>query len=417
MPLAPLNPEQQNVVNYLNRTSEHLFITGKAGTGKTHVLHWFQQLSHKKSVICAPTGIAALNAGGSTIHNLLGLGTGLPADSHVDFKTIHNVRKTLDGVEVIVIDEVSMVNAPMMDAIDRVLRRVTGDFRPFGGLQIVMFGDIYQLPPVVTDDDRKYYNREGYRSEWFFDADVWEEAPFQTFGLETIHRQSDSAFKDILNGVRDGTVTAKQLKELNAVGARTAPSKSSKLLLLGSTRKMVAEHNAAALKRLKGRSKEYTARVNTGFGIQEPADRKLMLKQGAHVMMISNDRQERWVNGSQGIVTALDARCVYVDIEGAQHAVEPFAWVNAGTAPEDYKTAPKFWQIPMRTAWGVTIHKAQGLSLDEIQVDLGYGAFSAGQTYVALSRVRSPQGLYLRSPIRMSDIKVDENVRRFFDSL
>lgn len=416
MALAPPNAEQRTVIDYLNRSTEHVFITGKAGTGKTHVLHHFQAHTHKNIRVCAPTGIAALNAGGSTIHNLLGLRTSLPADLHQDFRTLGAVKRGLADVDVIVVDEVSMVSSAMMDAMDRTLRRVMETSEPFGGKQLVMFGDPYQLPPVVPDDDRKYYNDNNYKSEWFFDAEVWDEVPFRTFALEQIQRQSDPGFKDVLNGVRDGSISAKALKEINAVGDRKVP-KDDRLLLLGSLRKTVNEHNALNLKKLKGKAQIYEARVNTGFGIQEPAERKLALKIGAHVMMLSNDREQRWVNGTQGIVTSMTPSEVYVDIDGVTHVVGRNAWVKAGYPPEDYRDAPKYHQIPIRTAWGVTIHKSQGLSLPMIQVDMGWGAFSAGQTYVALSRVTTPQGLYLRTPLKMSDIKVDPNVQRFFDSI
>lgn len=411
-----MSAEQQTVAHYIESTDEHVFVTGKAGTGKTHVLKWFQYATRKKVAVCAPTGIAALNANGSTIHNLIGLGTGLPADKGVDMYRVRSKRQWMMELDTIVIDEVSMVSSDMLDSIDNMLQGIRHNHEPFGGLQIVMFGDIYQLPPVVTKEARKYYDDVGYKSEWFFDARVWEDTEFKTFTLEEVRRQSDTTFIDLLNGVRDASITDKQLGLLNALGRR--PGKTEKAALLGTRRDIVQSHNATRLNKIKGKRDTFTARVNTGFGRLEPADRIIHLKPGARVMMLSNDREERWVNGSMGTIKSCAETLVEVDLDdGMHHTVDRFAWVKAGTPPEDYALAPKFHQLPVRLAWAMTIHKSQGLSLPEIDVNLGQGAFSAGQTYVALSRVQTPEGFYISSPIRRADIFVDPNVRRFFDEL
>lgn len=416
MTLALPNPEQKQVVDHLCYTTEHTFITGKAGTGKTHVLRWFQRTTNKSIAICAPTGIAALNAGGSTIHNLVGLGASLPADQFVDIYKVKASRQWMAELDVLVIDEISMVSSDLLDAMDRVLREIREFDAPFGGLQVIMFGDVYQLPPVVTDDNKGFYKRHRYESEWFFDAHIWSETSFTTFELETVVRQSDEDFKTILNGVRDGSITPSELKQLNMVGSRR--DRPDSVMLLGSRRKAVSDHNEQQLKLLKPRARLYEARVNKGFGRNEPAERKLRLKRGARIMMLSNDRGERWVNGTQGVIEYCGDDSIDVRLEdGTSQTIERNMWVPGGTPPEEFKLAPKFVQLPIKLAWGVTIHKSQGLSLKEIDVDLGSGAFSPGQTYVALSRVTSPQGLYLRGPITMKDIQVDPNVRRFFSNL
>lgn len=410
-----MNQEQANTVWHLESTEEHTFITGKAGTGKTHVLRHFQESTRKKIVVVAPTGVAALNAGGSTIHRLLGLNTGLPADLVMDYAKVRRTSKVLMDLDAIVIDEISMVSSDLVDAMDRTLQAVRGNTDPFGGIQIIMFGDPYQLPPVVSKEDMNYFVREGYKSPWFFHAKVWDYVPFTTFGLQTIHRQSDTTFKDILNGIRDGSVTEKQLQELNAVGSR---QRTGNGVLLASRRAQVKERNTNRLKALQSSLYTYRARVNTGFGRDEPADRELKLKAGAHVMMLSNDRQDRWVNGTRGVIQACTDQFVQVTLEdGMTHTVERNVWVPGGTLPGKFKDAPKYIQLPLKLAWGMTIHKSQGLSLSEIEVDLGYGAFSPGQTYVALSRVTTPQGLYINTPLSMSDVKVDPHVRDFFANL
>lgn len=412
-----MNREQSDVVGFINNTDEHVFVTGKAGAGKTHVLHHFRQQALKEFLVCAPTGIAALNANGYTVHNLLGLGTGLPADAFTDIEKVRAKRGKLLKIDTLVIDEISMASSDLIDSIDRVLREVRRNHRePFGGVQIVMFGDPYQLPPVIPDNDRKeFYIPQGYRSEWFFDAEVWQDAEFATFELETIHRQSDTYFKELLNGVRDGTIPAQKLAQLNIVGSRNQKTEES--ILLGARRKRVADYNTNSLDKLRTPSEIYTAKVSKGYGRDEPAERILRLKKGAHVMMLNNDRSERWVNGTRGVVTAVNKEWVEVEIDGQTHLVEPAVWVPAGTPPDEYPTAPKFVQMPMKLAWAITIHKAQGLSLPEIEVDMGAGAFSPGQTYVALSRVTTPGGLHIRTPLSLSDIQVDPHVKRFFSKV
>jgi ATP-dependent DNA helicase PIF1 len=417
MSLAPMNQEQSNVVSYINHTSEHVFITGKAGTGKTHVLRWLQHLSPKKLEICAPTGVAALNAGGATIHRMFGLNTGLPADLGVDISLVRRKHPVLSEMDVLVIDEVSMVSSDLLDSMDRILREVRQQWTtPFGGVQVVMFGDPYQLPPVVSKEDAAYYNQSGYDSAWFFHAHVWDEVSFQTFGLETIHRQDDAEFKDILNAVRDGTVSLEQLKQINIVGNRKITDDNA--IYLGSRRDGVRDRNVIGLRKLRSPVFEYNARIQKGFGFDLPAEKLIRLKAGAHIMMISNDPQDRWVNGSRGVVASCSEDLITVRLEdGSSHTVTRQVWVPGGTLPENFKDAPKFTQMPLKLAWGMTIHKSQGLSLSEVEIDLGKGAFDFGQTYVALSRVTTPGGLFLKQPIRPWDIKVDPHVKKFFAEL
>lgn len=417
MTLAPLSPEQRNVVNYLCSNEDHVFITGKAGTGKTHVLRWFKRMTNREVVVCAPTGIAALNAQGATLHNLVGLGTSTPGDLGVDAFKNRMSKKYLRTVDAIVIDEVSMVSSAMMDATDRLLQDIRENNEPFGGLQIIMFGDIYQLPPVVPKDDRAYYEWENYRSEWFFDAKVWEDSPFETFALSQVHRQAAGEFVDLLNGVRDGSIDQSGLDQLNYIGMNNPLHEHS--MLLGTRKKIVEDLNIRNLSKLPGSYSQYQAMVNTGFGRMEPAERTIKVKPGARIMMLSNERTGRWVNGSMGTLTSAGDSMLTVDLDDGTTAntVDRHAWVKAGTHPMHYQDAPKYRQFPLRLAWGVTIHKSQGLSLDHIDIDLGTGAFSPGQTYVALSRVTSPEGFHLQNPITRRDIQVDPHVKRFFQEL
>lgn len=415
MSLPNLTGEQQNVVSFLSRNSDHTFITGRAGTGKSVVLRSFMEQTHKKVLVCAPTGVAAINVDGVTIHNLLGLGTGLPADEHIDIPTVRRKKSVLLEADALVVDEVSMVSSELLDAMDRTLRAVRGNHEPFGGIQMIFFGDLYQLPPVKTQEFEQFLSYFGYASAWFFDAHVWEETEMHTFGLNHVHRQSDAAFKDLLNGVRDGTLTPKQLDELNALGASPRTKNS---LLLASRRKAVDDFNQTNLRKLKGPVTELKARVNREWDGQDPADRSIKLKPGAKIIMLSNDREDRWVNGTRATVNSITMDTLWLTTEdGRDHEIGRYQWVPAGTSPERFKDAPKFIQFPVKLAWALTIHKSQGQTLKDAEIDLGTGAFEAGQTYVGLSRVVSPAGLHLKNPIQMRDIIVDSNVRRFFDSL
>ena len=414
-----LSQEQQSVVDQIDKTREHIFVTGRAGTGKTAVLKAFAKQTSKKMVIAASTGIAALNAGGMTLHRLAGVGTALPADMGVDLPKVKMKRLWLKHIDTIIIDEISMVSADLLDSVDRNLRYITGIHdQAFGGIQIVMFGDPYQLPPVVTKPDQRWYDVGKYRSAWFFDAKVWNRTPFKTVELQHIFRQEDAMFKDLLNGVRDASLDRDGLFALNALGARTGRTEHA--LLLGSTNRIVEHRNRARLSALPGRTHVYTARVNTGFGRGEPAERRLELKVGSHVMMLNNDAADRWVNGSRGEIEYCEPDAVQVRIWDTDevHKVERNAWVPDGTPPDGYVSAPKYWQLPVKLAWAVSIHKSQGLSLPEIEIDMGqFGAFEGGMTYVALSRATDPWGVYFNQPLRMDDIMVNPHVSRFFREL
>jgi ATP-dependent DNA helicase PIF1 len=413
---VPLSPEQAAVFQAIEGTRDHIFVTGRAGTGKSTLLTHLSWNTEKQIVICAPTGVAALNVGGQTIHSLFKLPIGVIADEEIEQTS--ELRKLLNTIDTLVIDEVSMVNADLVDAIDRSLRQARHKKDvPFGGVQVVLFGDPYQLAPVPGDGDERAYFADRYRSMWFFDARVWEEAQLRIYELTEIHRQHEEAFKEMLNAVRHGRVTAEIAGVLNAAGARPAPTDGA--ITLATRNDTVNRINAEALKRLPGRSLTATADVTGDFGGRTyPADEKLDLKIGAQVMFLRNDVDQRWVNGSVGVVTRIDTN-VYVELDGVVHEVEPVTWekyrysYSATTKQLRRDVVADFTQFPLRLAWAVTIHKSQGKTYERAIVDLGARVFSPGQTYVALSRITDIDGLYLTRPLRPADIIVDENVRRF----
>jgi ATP-dependent exoDNAse (exonuclease V) alpha subunit len=413
-----LSAEQRAVFDYIESTRDHVFITGRAGTGKSTLLHHLAWNTEKQVVICAPTGVAALNVGGQTIHSLFRLPIGLIGDA--DIEQNGEVRKLLNTIDTLVIDEVSMVNADLLDAIDRSLRQARQRrLEAFGGVQVVMFGDPYQLPPVPGDGDERAYFQDHYRSMWFFDAKVWLEAQLHIIELATVHRQRDEAFAAMLTAVRHGRVTADIAEALNASGARTPPEG---IITLATRNDTVAKINRSALDRLPGRVKTAKAELSGDFGGRTyPADEALELKPGAHVMFLRNDADQRWVNGTIGVVTKI-RDTVWVEVDGEEFEVQPSVWekirysYSASTKELRKDTVGEFQQFPLRLAWAVTIHKSQGSTYDRAIVDLGSRVFSAGQTYVALSRLTSLDGLYMTRPLRPRDIIVDTDVRRFMAS-
>ena len=412
-----LSDEQQRVFDQIEHSREHIFVTGRAGTGKSTLLNALAWRTSKQIAICAPTGVAALNVGGQTIHSLFRLPTGIIADH--DLHQSVELKKLLNAIDTLVIDEISMVNADLMDAIDRSLRQARSRRNePFGGAQVIMFGDPYQLPPVpAKDPDERAYFADTYRSPWFFDARVWSAADLVIVELSEIHRQADDRFKTLLNGVRLGVVTAEMAAELNEAGARPCPS--SGVITLATTNAIVNKINSSRLAELPGDSMTAVAEIEGDFGANAlPADEVLELKVGAQVMFLRNDPDQRWVNGTLGTVARIDGT-VWVEVNGEEHEVEPALWeryryrYDSESKTLEKEVVAECEQFPLRLAWAVTIHKSQGQTYDAAIIDLGQRAFSAGQTYVALSRITSLEGLYLTRPLRPEDVIVDEHVQRF----
>jgi len=416
-----LSPEQQAVFDRIETTRENLFVTGRAGTGKSTLLNHLAWNTSKQIVICAPTGVAALNVGGQTIHSLFRLPIGVIADHAIEQSG--ELKKLLNAIDTLVIDEVSMVNADLLDAIDRSLRQARQrEHEAFGGVQVVLFGDPYQLAPVPGEGDERAYFTDRYRSMWFFDATVWNETDLTIYELSTIHRQHEDEFKFMLNAVRHGMVTAEIAARLNEVGARPAPTDGA--ITLATTNGTVTRINASELARLPGRVLTARADISGEFGGRSyPADEALELKVGARVMFLRNDVNydnggARWVNGSVGTVLKIETT-VWVDLDGERVEVKPAIWEKFRYSYSPLTKAlrkdvvAEFTQFPLRLAWAVTIHKSQGKTYDRAFVDLGTRSFAPGQTYVALSRISDLEGLFLSRPLRPSDIIVDDNVVRF----
>ena len=445
----PLSAEQEALFRLIEDTREHVFVTGRAGTGKSTLLQHLAWNTQKQVAVCAPTGVAALNVEGQTIHSLFRLPIGLIGASELEQGDA--TRRILNAIDTLVIDEISMVNADLMDAVDRALRQARGRrSEPFGGVQIVMFGDPFQLAPVPPRGDELRYIRDHYRSFWFFDARVWAgtedaaaldgfgdfdlRAPLHVRELVDIHRQADPAFKGMLNAVRHGQVTAEIAGILNDAGARRPPEPGEgevPIITLATRNDIVNTINRRHLDALPGRTQTARAEISGDFGrgdAAHPADAELTLKVGAQVMFLRNDtagfgEPPRWVNGTIGTVVRIAGGTVRVEVDGQDVDVEPAVWERFRYAYNPVSRAltreiiAEFTQFPLRLAWAVTIHKSQGKTYDRAIIDLGSGAFAPGQTYVALSRLTSLDGLYLSRPLRPSDIRVDPDVIRFMRSV
>ena len=447
MQIVTLSNEQQALFDYIESSENNIFVTGRAGTGKSTLLSYLIENTKKKVAVCAPTGVAALNVGGVTIHSLFGFPFGILGTEDIGRHLNRRTREVLGAIDMLVIDEVSMVNADLMDTMSRAMGIARGRRKlPFGGAQVVMFGDPYQLAPVPGNNEERAYMAENYQSNWFFDAHVWREDSLERYELSEIFRQHDEHFKEILNAIRDGSCTQEMLDYINKCGNRFPPHDD--VIRLATINESVNSVNRHRMSRLETKPKTFNAIFSAAdekaFGRTLPAEPVLELKIGAQVMFIKNDDSstvknpngtgllKRWVNGTIGTVVDLPSSGgVVVEVDGETFDVGRSTWEKVryeideqfdealGRVKEVLVAVPlaEFQQIPLRLAWAVTVHKSQGQTYDEVVIDMGRGAFSPGQTYVALSRVRSLEGLYLTRAIRMSDIMVDQDVLRFMSTV
>lgn len=407
-------PDYDAALAYLRDEKGHLFITGRAGTGKSTLLRGLREMIDGDLAILAPTGLAAVNVGGQTIHSFFGLPPRLIRPEDIKRSRNGGIMRRL---KFLVIDEVSMVRSDMMWAIDQSLRINRGRARePFGGLRLVMFGDLHQLPPVVRDEEAEHLN-DAFGGPFFFSAPALREgAGTHRLELEQVFRQSDPELIRVLNEVRDGQVSDADLSVLNArVNPLRTLGEGDPYVILTPTNAVAQRINSAYLDALPGSATTYQAAVTGEFNTSaHPTDQTLVLKLGAKVILLRNDADKRWVNGTIARVTRLDEKRVFLEIDGKEHEVEQVAWESRRYAFDQAAqkvvetVAGTFKQFPLRLAWALTIHKAQGLTLDKVYINLGQGTFAHGQAYVALSRCRSLAGLALERPLRQRDIIFDE---------
>lgn len=441
------NKAFQRAVSFVNQTNQLVFLTGKAGTGKTTFLKYIRYQSHKKMVVAAPTGVAAMNAGGTTLHSLFWLPFGLYMADHTleedlnegnvynrrrlfsKVKLTKRKRNLLREIELLVIDEVSMLRADTLDAIDTILKSVRRDARPFGGLQILFIGDLFQLPPVIKENEWRLMSAH-YNSPFFFDAHVLRENPPVFLELDKIYRQKDETFINILNAIRENTCTSDQLAQLNSYynPAFEVPEHESYITITSHNYRADAI-NERALNALPGDTIKINAKIKGDFGTSlYPVDTELRLKKGAQVMFVRNDSGEdrRFYNGKIGYIQHIDGSGdrLMVEFEDGTDAVEVKReiWENIQYEYDQQNDKVNedvlgtFSQFPLRLAWAITIHKSQGLTFERAIID-AEASFAAGQVYVALSRMTDLQGLVLKSPVPAHSIRTDQVVLGFAQSL
>lgn len=409
-------------MRFLEEATGNLFITGRAGTGKSTLLRMIRDKLQEDAIVVAPTGLAAVNVGGQTIHSFFGFPPRLIAPD--DIRRSRNGR-VMRKMRFLIIDEVSMVRSDVMWAIDQSLRINRGRSKePFGGVRLLLFGDLHQLPPVVRGGEEAAHLYETYDGPFFFSVSALTEGNgTELLELKTVFRQTDLTLVEILNAIRDGSAGPHEIDTLNQrVGPIRTLAEGREYVILTPTNEAANRINLAYLNALAGEEHVYEAGVIGEFNQKaQPTEAALVLKEGAKVILLRNDPDGRWVNGTVATISKLSAKQVWVEIDGRKYEVEEASWENRRYAFDQAQekivetVAGTFKQFPLRLAWALTIHKSQGLTLEKIYVDFGRGTFAHGQAYVALSRCRTMQGLSMARPLRPDDIKFDAEATRYRD--
>ncbi len=429
------NEQFARAYDLMENSWQNLFITGKAGTGKSTLLQYFRARTDKNIVVLAPTGVAAVNVKGQTIHSFFNFKPDITPEGTRSIRIRKSKKNIYQKLKTIVIDEVSMVRADLLDCVDAFLKLHGHDkSSAFGGIQMIFIGDLYQLSPVVPSREKAVFNEKGdgngktiYRSPYFFDAKVCEEFNVELIELEKIYRQKDDHFIALLNAIRNNSITEKHLEILNKhLIPDFKPGKDAFYIHLTTTNALADQINQEQLNTLKSKSYRYAGNLTGDFDVKSlPTQEVLDLKSGAQVMLLNNDPQGRWINGTIGKISTVEKGSGEPDIvrvklpEGGVVDVLPFTWemfrffYNEKTDMLDSESIGSFTQYPLRLAWAVTIHKSQGKTFDKVIIDIGHGTFSHGQVYVAISRCTSLEGIILKKPILKKHIFMDWRIVQF----
>jgi len=421
-----ITEEYKKILEWLKAEAPIVFVSGKAGTGKTTFIRHLREAYDKNLVVVAPTGVAALNIEGVTIHSFFMFPPRVVMDD--DIKIVRD-RKFYTKISLLIIDEVSMVRGDIIDAIDKFLRKNRGIQEPFGGVQVLLIGDLFQLPPVVNKRDYNALQILGYESPYFFSAKAFEHSQMVYQELTKIFRQSDASFIDLLNRVRNAEDLSATIKKLNERFENNYDT-SHIIITLTATNKVADQINDDHLNKLPTIPITFTGEVSGKFSVEDeklPSPINLTLKEGAQIMFTKNDGNKKWVNGTIGKIVGLNNNTIQVEIKNSfgtsVYDVQKAIWKSYKYEYDDVsdKIVPvetgRYIQFPLMLAWAVTIHKSQGKTLEKVLIDLGTGAFDYGQVYVALSRCRSLEDIHLNKPIKPNDIKCDPVIKRFYDAL
>ncbi|MEZ4911205.1 MAG: AAA family ATPase [Saprospiraceae bacterium] len=418
------NKEAERVINLVKHTNNSVFLTGKAGTGKSTLLKHIISDLNKKYILLAPTGIAALNVGGQTIHSFFGFGFRpyLPKDR--DLPNLLEKLDLLKKIDLIIIDEISMVRADVMNAIDLTLKKFLKNKSPFGGKQLLIVGDLLQLPPVVNNKNIEEVKilRENYRSEFFFDAPIFNEFDLEVIELDKVYRQEEKDFVKVLNNIRTNQATDADLCSINTRYQRDIVSEG--VITLTTKNATVDKINSQKLSKIDKPEFDFFATKTGTFADnrsskRNPTDDILKLKEGSQVIFVKNDSERKWVNGTIAKINKIEDNEIEVDINGLKCSIPRETWEdveykwNREEDKIEKEVVGTFEQYPIRLAWAITIHKSQGQTFEKSIVDMDTGAFAFGQTYVALSRCTSLEGICLTRKINRSDIKVSENAVKY----
>lgn len=419
-----LNEEFMKALRLMEETEKNVLVTGKAGTGKSTLLNYFTDKTRKGIAVLAPTGVAAVNVNGQTIHSFFNFRPDI---------TISKVReargereRVLQELDALVIDEASMLRADLLDCVDKTLRLNRREKTPFGGVQMIFFGDLYQLPPVIMGKERRIFE-EQYESPYFFDAPSFRNTIFELVELEKVYRQKDESFISILNAIRNNTIEEKEMRNLNSRYRPQANSKENELCItLTTTNDLADEINEHKLSTIRAPLREYRAIEKGELGKErQPASELLRIKKGSQVMLLNNDPMGRWVNGTMGAVTGFNQEIPAEEtitvrlqqgneVEVTTHTWKVFEYFyNENKSALDSRTIGSFTQYPLKLAWAVTIHKSQGKTFDRVHVDIGRGVFTPGQLYVALSRCRTLEGITLEKRVEKKHVYADWRVVKF----
>ena len=420
MTALDINPEFKRALEVMETTPKNVFITGKAGTGKSTLLNTFREMTEKKIVVLAPTGVAAINVRGQTIHSFFKF------KPSVTFESVRRLyedskKNIYKKIKTIVIDEISMVRADLLDCVDKFLR-LNGNApdKPFGGIQMIFIGDLFQLPPVVTSQEKALFQTH-YQSPYFFSARFFETFEMEFIELEKIYRQRDQHFIALLNSIRNKSTTDEDIAHLNGRVGDEDPNDTSVYL---TPKNIDADRiNTEKLDQLSEKLYTFEASIEGTFGREYyPTHQLLHLKKRAQIMMVMNDPRGRWVNGTMGKILRFTKReegtSITVELDtGEEGEVSPYTWevhrfvLESGVITSE--TIGAFTQYPLVLAWALTIHKSQGKTFNKVTLDMGSGAFMPGQVYVALSRCTTFEGLILKKPIKKQHIWLDHNVLKF----